>query len=201
MNIELDTMEGDSYANFLGSIRGSETRRGYTRNLRIKKAIPRLKKDRFAIAFGDEVFFVRDNSNGRKYWSQRGTRIKIPYSGSRQRLTVFGAVTDTGKQFFRSTTSGFNSKTFVSFVRGFLRRFKKVVLILDKTSAHRSKLLKRKFGKNKNNLSAHSVAIPQSLGTMLEQGKEQNNELRILRELCRFVQRGIKILQNNKIQS
>lgn len=34
MNIELDTMEGDSYANFLGSIRGSETRRGYTRNLR-----------------------------------------------------------------------------------------------------------------------------------------------------------------------
>ena len=117
---------------------------------RIKKAIPRLKKDRFAIAFGDEAFFVRDNSNGRKYWSQRGTRIKIPYSGSRQRLTVFGAVTDTGKQFFRSTTSGFNSRTFVSFVRGLLRRFKKVVLILDKASAHRSKLLKRKFGKNKN---------------------------------------------------
>ena len=34
MNIELDVMENDAYANFLGSIRGSETRRGYTRNLR-----------------------------------------------------------------------------------------------------------------------------------------------------------------------
>jgi len=34
MNIELGAMESDVYANFLGSIRGSETRRGYTRNLR-----------------------------------------------------------------------------------------------------------------------------------------------------------------------
>ena len=34
MDIELDMTESDAYANFLGSIRGSETRRGYTRNLR-----------------------------------------------------------------------------------------------------------------------------------------------------------------------
>ena len=34
MNIELDVMENDAYANFLGSIRGGETKRGYIRNLR-----------------------------------------------------------------------------------------------------------------------------------------------------------------------
>ena len=117
---------------------------------RIKTVIPRLKKARFSIAFGDEAFFVRDSVTGRKYWSPKGTRIKIPYSGSRQRLTVFGAVTDTGEQFFRSTVRGFNTRTFIAFVRGLLRRFKRVMLVLDKASAHRSKLLKQKFGKNKN---------------------------------------------------
>ena len=117
---------------------------------RLKKRIPRLKEDGFVIAMADEAFFVRDDAAGRKYWSPRGARIRIPYSGSRQRLTVFGAVTDTRRQFFRSSSEGFNNVTFIPFVRGLLRRFKKVALILDKATTHRSKLLKEAFGKNRN---------------------------------------------------
>ncbi|MDE0091600.1 MAG: IS630 family transposase [Thaumarchaeota archaeon] len=117
---------------------------------RLKRRIPRLKKDRFVIAMADEAFFVRDDASGRKYWSKRGTRIKIPYSGSRQRLTLFGAVTDTREQIFRSSTGGFNNRTFIPFVRSLLRRFKKVAPIPGKASAHRSKMLRKKFGKNKN---------------------------------------------------
>lgn len=117
---------------------------------RVKQRITRLKKDGFVAAVEDEAFFVQGETLGRKYWSDEGTRAKIPYSGNRKRLTVFGAIVDDGRQLFRTTTKGFNNKTFIPFVRELLRRFKKVILIVDGASPHRSKLLKETFGKNKN---------------------------------------------------
>ena len=63
---------------------------------------------------------------------------------------MFGAVTETGEQPFRSSTRGFNNRTFIPFVRALLRRFKKVALIMDRASTHRSKKMKKAFGKNKN---------------------------------------------------
>ena len=135
-------------------VRHADARTVNSRRHRLKKRIPLLKRDRFVIAMVDEVFYVRDDAAARRrYWSKRGARIKIPYSGSRQRLTVFGAVTETREQPFRSSTRGFNNRTFIPFVRSLLRRFKKVALILDKASTHRSRLLKKTFGKNKTSNS------------------------------------------------
>ena len=117
---------------------------------RLKKRIQRLKRLRYVVAVGDEAFFVQDGPSGRKYWSPKGVPVKIPYAGNRRRLTVLGAVTDRGRQLFRTTTKGFNNKTFIPFVRALLRRFKRVALIMDRASTHRSKMMKKKFGKNKN---------------------------------------------------
>ena len=61
---------------------------------------------------------------------------------------MFGAVTDEGRQFFRTPTRGFNDKTFVPYVGTLLRRFKRVALILDRAPAHRSRLARKTFGSN-----------------------------------------------------
>ncbi len=117
---------------------------------RLKKRIPRLKKAGYTLAVEDEAFFVQDSSSGRKYWSRKGVPVKIPYTGNRKRRTVLGAITDGGQQLFRTTTRGFNNGTFIPFVRALLRRFKKVALVTDRASTHRSKKMKKAFGRNKN---------------------------------------------------
>ena len=117
---------------------------------RTKMRIAHLKKARFVIAVADEAFFVHNNSAGRKYWSPIGIPVKVPHAGGRRRLTIFGAVTDDGRQFFRTTTRGFNNGTFILYVRALLRRFKKVAPIPDRASTHRSKLARKIFGRNKN---------------------------------------------------
>ena len=117
---------------------------------RTRVRIARLKKAGFVIATADEAFFIHNNSAGHKYWSPIGTPVKVPHAGERRRLTVFGAVTDDERQFFRTTTRGFNNGTFIPYVRALLRRFKKVALILDRASTHRSKLARKIFDRNKN---------------------------------------------------
>jgi len=117
---------------------------------RTKMRIARLKRAGFAIAAMDESFFIHNDSAGRKYWSPIGVPVRIPHAGGRRRLTVFDAVTDDGRQLFRTTTWGFNNKTFIPYVRALLRRFKRVALILDRAPTHRSRLARKTFGKNKN---------------------------------------------------
>ncbi|MDE0267241.1 MAG: transposase [Thaumarchaeota archaeon] len=48
------------------------------------------------------------------------------------------------------STRGFNNKTFIPYVRAFLRRFKRVALILDRAPTHCSKLARAAFGRNRN---------------------------------------------------
>ncbi len=98
----------------------------------------------------DEAFFIHNDAAGHKYWSPMGTPVKVTHAEGRKRLTVLGAITDKGRQLFRTTTVGFNSKTFIPFVRALLRHFKKVTLIMNRASTHKSKMMKKKFDKNKN---------------------------------------------------
>ena len=63
---------------------------------------------------------------------------------------MFGAVTDGGRQLFRTATRGLNNWTFIPYVRAPLRRFKRVALLLDRAPTHRSTLARKAFGKNKN---------------------------------------------------
>ena len=63
---------------------------------------------------------------------------------------MFGAVTDDGKQFFRTSTLSFNDETFIPYVRALLRHFKRVALILDRAPTHHSRRASRAFGKNRN---------------------------------------------------
>ena len=98
----------------------------------------------------DGAFSIHNDAAGRKYWPPMGIPVRIPHVGGRRRLTVFGAVTDGGRQLFRTATRGFNNGTPIPYVRALLRRFKRVAPVLDGAPTHRSKLARKAFGKNKN---------------------------------------------------
>ncbi|MCE2498908.1 MAG: transposase [Nitrosopumilaceae archaeon] len=108
------------------------------------------EKSRIRHCGDGQSFFIHNDSAGRKYWSPIGVPVRILHARGRRRLTVFSAATDDGRQLFRTTIRGFSNRTFIPYVRALLRRFKRVALILDRASTHRSKLARKTFDKNKN---------------------------------------------------
>ena len=107
----------------------------------LQKQIPRLEKDGFIPVMGDEAFFIHDTVSGRKYWSPRGKRIAVPYTGSHKKVTVYGAIAKDGKQFFR-TYDRFDAPTFIEYLKAMQRHFGKVVAVVDRASPHRAKSVK-----------------------------------------------------------
>ena len=79
---------------------------------RFGKRVSRLEEEGFTIVDVDEAFFVHDTVSGRKYWSPRGERIVVPYTGGHQKIAVYGAIAKDGRQFFR-THERFDAPTFI----------------------------------------------------------------------------------------
>jgi len=86
---------------------------------------------------------------------------------------VFGAVTDGGRQFFRTATRGFNNVTFMPYVRAHLRRFKNGAAIGQGADAPLDAGEEGIWQKQKRrvHLPARGPAVPQRLGAMLARGK------------------------------
>ena len=73
----------------------------------------------------------------------------MPYTGSHQKIVVYGAIAKDGRQFFR-THEWFDAPTFIRYLKEMQRRFGKVVVVTDRASPHRAKLVKRLLRENKN---------------------------------------------------
>ena len=97
----------------------------------------------------DEAFFIHDVISGRKYWSPRGERIVVPYTGSHRRIVVYGAIAKYGRQFFR-THESFDAPTFVGYLKEMQKRFGKVAVVTSRASPHRAKSVKKLLRENKN---------------------------------------------------
>ena len=63
---------------------------------RLGKRISRLESDGFAMVMQDEAFFIHDVITGRKYWTPKGQRINVPYTGSHKKITAYGALAKDG---------------------------------------------------------------------------------------------------------
>ena len=87
-----------------------ETIRGW--QYRFGKCVSRLDGDRFTIVDEDEAFFIHDVISGRKYWSPRGERIAVLYTGSHRRIVVYEIIAKDDRQLFR-THESFDAPTFV----------------------------------------------------------------------------------------
>ena len=109
---------------------------------RFGKRVSRLEEEGFTIVDVDEAFFVHDTVSGRKYWSPRGERIVVPYTGSYQKIVVYGAIAKDGRQLFR-THERFDAPTFIRYLKEMQKRFGKVAAVTDRASPHRAKLVKR----------------------------------------------------------
>ena len=117
---------------------------------RFKKQVSRLEKDGFISVMGDEAFIIHDTVSGRKYWSPRGKRIAVPYTGSYKKVAVYGAIAkEDGRQFFR-TYDRFDAPTFIEYLKAMQRHFGKIVTVVDKASPHRAKSVKELLWENKN---------------------------------------------------
>ena len=115
----------------------------------LKRRISCLEEEGFAVIMQDEAFFIHDTVSGRKYWSPKGRRISVPYTGSHRKVTIYGSLASDCRQFFR-TYDKFNAVTFVAYLKELQRHFGKAVLICDLAPQHRSRLVREFLRKNKN---------------------------------------------------
>ena len=73
----------------------------------------------------------------------------MPYTGSHNRIVVYGAIARDGRQFFR-TRESLDAPTFVGYLKEMQRRFGKVAVVTDRASPRRAKLVKKLLRENKN---------------------------------------------------
>ena len=83
-------------------------------------------------------------------------------------MTVYRTITDGRRQFFRVCDTGFNMETLIRYVTEMKRRFGKIAVVLDRAPPHRSKVLKKKFGRDRD---VRLVYLPRGLSylSMIEE--------------------------------
>src|SRR5436853_6445861 len=107
-----------------------------------KEIISRIPKD-FTVAVEDESIFIHDALVRRKKWTPKGIRPTVTVIGSHQKTCVFGTITIGGKQFFRQYDV-FNQYAFSKYLKELQRKFRKLILFLDRAAQHRSSMMIRK---------------------------------------------------------
>ena len=76
-------------------------------------------------------------------WTPEGTRPIVTVTGSHQRTCVFGTITIDGKQFFRQYDV-FNQYAFLKYLKELQRKFRKLLLFIDRAAQHCSSIMIRK---------------------------------------------------------
>ena len=79
---------------------GKEFVEKWQRNL--NRRISCLEAQGFTFVVEDESFFIRDRTEGCRYWTPVGTPVIVPYVGSHDTVTAYGSLTADGRQFFRT---------------------------------------------------------------------------------------------------
>lgn len=76
-------------------------------------------------------------------WVPKGKRPIVTVTGSHRKSCVFGTLTVDGKQFFRQYDV-FNQHTFLKYLKELQRKFRKLILFLDRAAQHHSSVIIRK---------------------------------------------------------
>ena len=100
-----------------------------------------LPDDERELLFYDEAFFRREGTVTRA-WYPRGERCEIDYPVTFEKIGVCAAVNPTDGRLLSLIFDGFDSDTFLYYLRWLLRTYKpgkKIVLVLDNASSHTSR--------------------------------------------------------------
>ena len=115
----------------------------------IQKDKTRLESLGYTILMQDEAIFMAEALARRRMFSKIGVRSTCVMSGTRQKRIVYGAIAMNGKQIFRQYEK-FDAVTFVKFLKEAVRKFGKIVMIADRASQHRAKVVTKFLNKNKH---------------------------------------------------
>jgi hypothetical protein len=138
-----------------------------------KKLTSHIPKD-FMLAVEDKSIFIHDTLIRRRMWTPEGIRPIVTVTGSHQKTCVFGTITrlgvigdvvilssksrvpvfkntdiiqDTplidGKQLFRRYDV-FNQNVFLKYLKALQRKFRKLLLSIDRAAQHCSSIMIRK---------------------------------------------------------
>ena len=117
------------------------------------KVVKAAKKDNAVIFWGDEMGIRSDDQRGRS-WSKRGNTPIIKKTGNRFSINVISAVSNLGKLYFSIHRGRFNSDKFIDFLDKLQKQLsgRKVYLIVDNHSIHKSKKVKSYIYDNKDTI-------------------------------------------------
>ena len=108
----------------------------------------RLEKYRrlgYSVATMDESHF-KDSVLSFKYWSKKGMRIFMHWSGGHHRFSMLCTLTEDGRAFFNHCQSA-DTTSFMAHIDSVYRQVGRMVLVLDKASWHMSDDAKEFFSK------------------------------------------------------
>jgi len=112
----------------------------------LKKIYPSIKRraqqERADIYFGDAAHIRSDHHAGRT-WGVKGETPVVTTTGSRFSFSLISAISSRGQMRFMVREGGVNSSVFIEFLKRLVAGARrKVFLIVDGGSAHKSKLTK-----------------------------------------------------------
>jgi len=73
----------------------------------------------------------------------------VTVTGSHERTIIYGVLSLDGKQFFRQEER-FDSQSFIKYLQHVKMKFKKFILIIDRATQHRSKMVKDFLQRNQD---------------------------------------------------
>ena len=91
---------------------------------------------------------MHDSAMTRKRgWILKEKRPVVTVTGSHSKTTVFGVLSLDGKQLFRQYER-FDSHSFIAYLEEARKKFKKFIMIVDRATQHRSRMVKEYLQRN-----------------------------------------------------
>lgn len=165
----------------------------------------RAKKEKAEIYWGDETGICSDHQTGKGY-SPKGKTPVMVISAKRFRTNVISAINNSGKFAFSIFQGKFTSKKFIDFLRRLIKHLKgkKVFLIVDNLSSHKSEEVKQFIVEN---ISKIELFYLPTYSPELNPDEFLNNDLKSnlykakrptsKTEQMRMVRNKLKIIQQN----
>ena len=96
----------------------------------------------------DESIFLHDSiMTKRRKWVIREKRPMVTVTGSHDKTIVYGVLSLEGKQLFRQKDK-FDGQSFITYLQQVKKKFKKFIMIVDRATQHRSKMVEEYFQQN-----------------------------------------------------
>ena len=96
----------------------------------------------------DESIFTHGSVMTRKRrWILKEKRPVVTVTGSHSKAIIFGVLYLNGKQLFRQDER-FDSQSFIAYLEETRKKFKKFIMIVDRATQHRSRIVKKYLQRN-----------------------------------------------------